>query len=291
MKKVFLSISAMLCTVAVSYAQTGPGPVTTANSSIVGQTGNKQNAEVIQKGTGQMSKIKQATSDNDAYVLQGTKPGLVTISAKNSADIDQLGTKNWAKISQNNWDNTATQKQVGDNNKATIWQDEVAFNWPNLVGGDTATQTQTGNKNEATIDQGTTGNNPIPTVAVFPKMVALTASIPKNPHGLNKATQTQNGDYNKAYTSQGGMNNESMINQDSRGYAATATYRNVANHYQYGEGNKATTTQLGFKNLDNILQEGNMNISVTKQTGTSAGNMNAVSQQGNNNNSSVTQRN
>jgi hypothetical protein len=49
--------------------------------------------------------------------------------------------------------------------------------------------------------------------------------------------------------------------------------------------------QLGFRNLDNILQEGNMNISYTTQTGTTTGNMNAVSQQGNNNNSNVTQNN
>jgi hypothetical protein len=49
--------------------------------------------------------------------------------------------------------------------------------------------------------------------------------------------------------------------------------------------------QLGFRNLDNILQEGNQNMSVTMQTGFTSGNINAVSQQGNNNNSSVTQSN
>jgi hypothetical protein len=53
-------------------------------------------------------------------------------------------------------------------------------------------------------------------------MVALTASIPQNPHGHNVATQTQNGDYNR-HTLVKEVNNESIINQDSKGYAATAT--------------------------------------------------------------------
>jgi hypothetical protein len=61
----------------------------------------------------------------------------------------------------------------------------------------------------------------------------------------------------------------------------------VANHYQYGNSNKATT-QLGFRNLDNILQEGNMNISYTTQTGTTAG-YECGFTTGNNNNSNVTQ--
>jgi hypothetical protein len=45
-----------------------------------------------------MSKIKRRRQIM-MRMLQGTKPGLVTISAKNSADIDQRN-KNWAKISK-----------------------------------------------------------------------------------------------------------------------------------------------------------------------------------------------
>jgi hypothetical protein len=45
-----------------------------------------------------MSQIKQADYDNDAYVFQGVNPAVLNISAKNSADIDQLGKRNWAKI-------------------------------------------------------------------------------------------------------------------------------------------------------------------------------------------------
>jgi hypothetical protein len=65
-----------------------------------------------------------------------------------------------------------------------------------------------------------------------------------------------------AYTSQGGKDNESIIDQNSNGYAASVTDRNVANHYQYGNGN---AKRHNSGNLDNILQEGNM--SVTMQTG------------------------
>jgi hypothetical protein len=59
-----------------------------------------------------MSQIKQRIM-NDAYVFQGVNHVVLNISAKNSADIDQLGKRNWVN-SQNNWDNTATQKQVGN---------------------------------------------------------------------------------------------------------------------------------------------------------------------------------
>jgi hypothetical protein len=289
----------MLLVGSVATAQ-GPGPLTGANSSVVGQTGAEQNAIVNQIGTNQKSTVKQRTKNNDAYVDQGVLPSEIiggagnNKSASNIASIDQMGNDNWAKTSQNNWDNTATQTQVGDRNRATIWQDEVSVPFKpvlDLVGDDTATQTQTGDDNEATIDQGTSGNNPLPMVGTFPLMNALTSAIPFTPHGRNDATQTQEGDFNVAYTSQGGKDNESIIDQSSVGYAASVTDRNVANHYQYGNGNYAKTTQEGFRNLDNILQEGNTNISNTMQTGTSSGNMNSVSQQGNFHNSSVTQSN
>jgi hypothetical protein len=54
MKKVVLSISAMLLVGTASYAQ--PGPVAGANSSLVGQTGTSQSAVVHQIGTSQSSK-------------------------------------------------------------------------------------------------------------------------------------------------------------------------------------------------------------------------------------------
>ena len=294
MKKVILSISAMLFVGAASYAQ--PGPSAGANSSLVGQLGTSQNALVHQIGTAQSSKIKQTVNNNDAFVYQGVNPGQimgsgVNISTKNMADIDQKGNDNRAFISQNNWDNKATQKQVGDRNDATIWQDETGFSYPALKGHDTATQTQTGKDNKATIDQGTSGNNPLPVVGTFPMMNPLSSAVPVNPHGDNVAVQTQTGNFNLAYTSQGGLRNDSKISQNSTSQAASASARNEANHYQYGNDNIAETTQLGFKNRDNILQEGNWNKSYTNQNGFSSGNMNAVSQQGSYNVSNVTQSN
>ena len=294
MKKVILSISAMLFVGFAAYAQ--PGPSATANSSLVGQTGTSQNALVHQIGTAQSSKIKQTINSNKSEVYQGVKPGQIisgglNISAKNMADVDQAGNNNVAFISQNNWDNKATQKQVGDRNDATIWQDETVVSTANLFGHDTATQTQTGKDNKATIDQGTTGNNPLPVIATFPMMNPLGAAVPVSPHGYNKAVQTQKGDFNLAYTSQGGERNDSKIMQNSIGKATSAGARNEANHYQYGKDNLAETTQNGFKNRDNVLQEGTWNKSFTNQNGFSSGNMNAVSQQGSYNVSNVTQSN
>jgi len=199
------------------------------------------------------------------------------------ADIDQRGNNNRAQISQNNWDNEAIQKQVGDRNDATIWQDEVAVATAALLGSDLATQNQTGNDNKATIDQGTSGNEPLPVVGTFTMMNPLTVAIPVPPHGNNNATQTQVGNFNLAYTSQGGLRNISTISQNSTSQSATALNRNVANHYQYGNDNRASSTQIGFKNLDNILQEGNMNTVISMQNGFSSGNIHAVSQQGSGN--------
>lgn len=294
MKRVILSISAMLFVGAASYAQ--PGPVAGANSSMVGQFGTNQNALVQQIGTGQNSKVKQAVNDNDAFVYQGLNPGQilvagVNISAKNMADIDQSGNGNKAFISQNNWDNEAIQKQVGDRNDAMIWQDEIVIATASLMGSDLATQNQTGNNNKATIDQGTSGNDPAPSVGTFTMMNPLTVPTPVPPHGNNDATQTQVGNFNLAYTSQGGLRNISMISQNSTSQSATALNKNEANHYQFGNDNRASSTQIGFKNLDNILQEGNMNSVVSMQNGFSSGNMSAVSQQGNSNMVNVSQSN
>jgi hypothetical protein len=251
---------------------------------------------VQQIGTGQNSKVKQAVNDNDAFVYQGLNPGQILVagvntSASNMADVDQSGNSNRAQISQNNWDNEAIQKQIGDRNDATIWQDEVAVVTGSLFGSDLAIQNQTGNDNKATIDQGTSGNQPLPSVGTFTLMNPLTVAIPVPPHGNNDATQTQVGNFNLAYTSQGGLRNVSMISQNSTSQSATALNKNEANHYQFGNDNRASSTQIGFKNLDNILQEGNMNSVVSMQNGFSSGNMSAVSQQGNGNMLNVSQSN
>jgi hypothetical protein len=84
-------------------------------------------------------------------------------------------------------------------------------------------------------------------VGTFPLMNALGSAVPFTPHGRNEATQTQMAT-TIWHTSQG-KDNESIIDQNSNGYAASVTDRNVANHYQYGNGNYAKTTQLGFEIL------------------------------------------
>ncbi|MFH6997123.1 hypothetical protein ACHRVZ_04265 [Flavobacterium sp. FlaQc-57] len=300
MKKVILSISAMLFVSAFGTAQILPGTIA-PNTSYVNQTGSSQDAFVHQIGTAQSSSVKQMNWDNTSQVFQGVNPGQMTvlgvnISHDNLAEVVQNGEQNIAYISQNNWRNKAYQTQVGNKNDATIWQDETNVSYGlftgNLKGEDKATQKQTGNSNKATIDQGTSGNT-LPTAAVFTGMAALSTSVPASPHGRNDATQTQNGKFGEAYASQGGLDNESNQTQTS-GAFATATSKNVSNHYQFGNDNLATSTQTGYRNIENVLQEGNGNKSYGTQSAASilsTGNASVVIQQGNMNLSNVIQSN
>jgi len=300
MKKVILSISAMLFVGAIGSAQILPGTIA-PNSSYVNQTGSSQDAYVHQIGTAQSSSVMQSDWDNTSQVYQGVYPSQMTIlgvniSHDNLAEVSQDGEQNNAFISQNNWRNKAYQTQVGDKNEATIWQDETNVSYGlftgNLKGEDKATQTQTGKHNKATIDQGTTGNT-LPTAAVFTGMAPLTTAVPASPHGKNKATQTQTGSYGEAYASQGGLSNESNQTQTS-GAFATAASKNVSNHYQFGDNNLANSTQTGYRNIENVLQEGDGNKSYGTQTAASffsTGNVSVVLQQGNVNLSNVIQSN
>lgn len=301
MKKVILSISAMLFVSAIGTAQILPGTIA-PNTSYVNQTGSSQDAYVDQIGTAQSSSIKQSNMHNQSDVYQGVLPGQMTapllgdISHDNLAEVWQNGKDNTAFISQNNWRNKAYQTQVGDNNDATIWQDETVVTYSlltgNLKGEDTATQKQDGKHNKATIDQGTSGNT-LPTAAVFTGMAALTTSVPASPHGKNNATQTQNGNYGEAYASQGGINNESSQTQTG-GFFSNASNKNVSNHFQFGKDNIADSSQTGYRNVENVLQEGNGNRSYSVQTAFSAlstGNESVVIQQGNLNLSNVNQSN
>lgn len=302
MKKMIFSISAMLFVGAVSFAQLGPGPAPAiANSSFVGQSGSYESANVNQIGWNQKSKVIQAGDHNTSQVAQGVNPNQIigsfpylpiNLSFSNSADVSQNGQRNTAYISQNNWKNTAKQIQVGNDNEATIWQDEtqVQIYLPlKLHGQDTANQTQMGNKNKATVDQGTSGNS-LPSASIFTGMAALPAA-PFSPHGYNVATQTQDGNYGIAYASQGGLRNVS--NQTQHGTLAGVGTENVSNHYQYGEDNTSNSTQTGWKNMDNQLQQGNFNTSVVTQSTSlfGPGNGSVVLQQGNFNTSMVMQSN
>jgi hypothetical protein len=279
MKKVIFSISAMLFVGAISYAQ--------PNVSHVNQMGLTQTATVTQRGFDQHSDVTQRNASNVATVHQGLNPNQVNvlgfnISNDNEARVLQDGRRNTAYISQNNWSNSAIQTQMGDDNNATIWQDETMgiFTFPLLnLGHDTAIQTQTGKHNTATIDQGTSGN-PLPTA--FASFSPVFPGAPVLPTGYNTAVQTQVGNWNLAYASQGGYMNNSVQTQVGASYA-TASARNESNHYQYGNRNTAISTQMGFKNLENVLQIGNGNLSTGTQSTFSifsAGNNSLVCQQG-----------
>jgi len=288
MKKAVLSISAMLFVGAISYAQ--------ANMSHVDQTGLTQTATVTQRGFDQHSDVTQRDKSNTSTVDQGLNPSQINVfgynlSNGNVATVLQDGKRNVGYISQNNWGNNAVQTQIGDDNNATIWQDEVGSINPLLnQGHDTTIQTQTGKHNSATIDQGTSGN-PVPTA--FASCSPVFPGAPVLPTGFNVAVQTQVGNWNSAYASQGGLFNNSVQTQIAAGYASSSDY-NESNHYQYGNLNSAISTQMGFKNLENVLQIGNSNVSLGTQSTAgffSAGNNSLVCQQGSGHISIVNQSN
>jgi len=186
------------------------------------------------------------------------------------------GVGNTAFISQSNKNNEAYQTQEGNDNSATIWQDQIAGPPAALNGGDKAWQTQKGKHNTATIDQGTSGNElPLPTplgAFTLAELADLPATVPISPNGSNEATQTQNGDYSVAYTSQGGTGNKSWQTQNST--ALSDADKDTSRHFQYGNSNEATTLQTGIKNTENTLQIGNSNISNVIQNNSAGTNAN-----------------
>mgnify|MGYP003665829047 FL=1 len=277
MKKVVLSISAMLFVGAMSFAQ--------SNMSNVNQVGNLNGSIVNQNGGYNDADVDQIGRSNSSEVYQGIRPSLVN-AMSNSAEVLQRGKSNVAFISQSNQDNEAFQKQIGDNNRATIWQDQVTGAPGATQGSDWAKQVQRGDNNVATVDQGTSGNErpQAPSVFSAAQLASVAAvAVPVSPHKNNKALQTQTGDGNTAYASQGGIGNKSYQTQTSPSGTSVAD-GNVSNHYQYGNRNVATLTQNGTKLLENTMQIGNRNDATISQTGMghqavgfSLGNSNSIS--------------
>ena len=105
MKKVILSISAMLFVGAIGFAQ--------GNTSSVNQVGNSDQGLVTQNGSNTGSLVDQKGDNNKSEVFQGIQPGLYA-AKDNKADVKQDGNGNGAFISQSNHDNEAYQTQKGN---------------------------------------------------------------------------------------------------------------------------------------------------------------------------------
>ncbi|HSD05995.1 hypothetical protein [Flavobacterium sp.] len=286
MKKVVLSISAMLFVGAIGFAQ--------ANTSVASTVGNGNAANVTQHGTWNGSILHQNGDGNTANAYQGVLPN--SYPADHNAAIQlQNGNGNLIQVSQSNKNNFSDQKQFGNSNEAKVWQDQIAASplGNALGGGDKAWQTQTGDHNKATIDQGTTGNErPTPSTSFFEADALAAANlvvVPFGPNGGNEATQTQNNNWNEALSSQGGTANKSYQTQTNTKAGATSADVNLSKHYAYGEGNTATTVQTGFKLKENTLLIGKLNKSTVTQTGNDHSAISFVS--GNSNTHIVTQTN
>ena len=282
MKKVILSVSAMLFVGAMSFAQ--------SNMSSVNQVGVSETAIVNQNGMANQSDVSQLGVSNKSEVYQGINPESYD-AKRNSATVMQEGNSNSGFISQSNRDNEAFQTQNGTRNSATIWQDQVAGGDAALRGSDKATQTQTGRNNIATVDQGTSGNErPVAPSPFTDAQLAAAAGVPVpvSPNFDNEATQTQNGGGNTAYASQGGVKNASVQTQMSPEGTSLAA-GNVSNHYQYGRHNSAITNQDGTKLLDDTMQIGNRNTATITQNG--MGHESVAYSNGTGNSITVTQNN
>jgi hypothetical protein len=90
MKKVILSISAMLFGTTMILAQGAPVSSNAANYSIVTETGNNNSANIMQTG----DKHVQVTQDGQIMVLVGIKTKFVTSQVRTKAVIGSHGDKN-----------------------------------------------------------------------------------------------------------------------------------------------------------------------------------------------------
>jgi hypothetical protein len=237
-----------------------------SNSSTVDQTGNNQNALVIQSGSSNSSDVDQtspAGSVNNATVNQTGNSNTADVDqvqqnsvvGANNATLTQIGNSNngtqtqvgtWtgymnATMLQNGSNNTGTQIQSSYNETATMTQ---------LQDGNTGIQNQSGNYVSAAMTQSGLNNygNQLQSGLNNSMTLSQTGNSNEsyqtqsggtwNPPGGHRAVTTILGDDN--YTSQqqsGTTSNNASIDQTANSSSAEQT--------QTGSYNQATITQLG----------------------------------------------
>jgi hypothetical protein len=290
MKKVILSISAMLFGTAMCLAQsTAPHGATASgfvsHYSSVMSTGNGNDATISQVGTQHQSNVIQDGKNglvlgdgwkNEAWVTQTGLNQVAIIGShgdKNDARIVQKNQFNIAEIDQGvgySEKNSATAMQDGNRNESMQKQ---------RYDRNSALVVQTGWRNEAVQDQSTEVNSAKGSNAVI-----------RQDGGRNRAVQTQKGEKNDARTVQTGMFNDSNTIQTGD--------KNSDITNQFGDYNKALTIQTGIMNEAITRQNGDLNMSDITQTGDknfarvrqfSNSNISTITQLGNNNGANVFQ--
>jgi len=280
MKKLFISIVAVLFAVSMTYAQ---------STTFVTQSGNYNTANVNQD----LSNPNAPLRTSSIYATQS--------GSYNLLNADQLGSANYINLNQSGYSNTANMNQLtlnatsyGYTNNADITQggnyNSASLTQKQDPGTDYSTNTvhanQSGNHNSYTLGQG------IPT----------NAGTMFQP--INNQFLTQSGDYNSASLSQGGQTQYSEINQTStangnyaqltqRGESGMSSSWDKSYSWQSGSNNNVMIDQVGSPSggeFGTTYQDGNYNHTGVTQNSWSLQNVTS-DQHGNHNSLDVNQNN
>lgn len=245
------------------------------NSFVVqhfGSTGSLNQANVLQVGIGNFSRIDQTASENTAMVIQQDALGATSMIAQGStgnlATVTQSdGPGNSSTVSQGSVsgtniggdDSIAVVVQSGSGNQSAVFQTPIASGLDNR-----ADILQAGTANNQTVFQGAIGN--------VTTLVQTGGSDNESYIDQGYVSGTEiGGDNNRADLEQDGSNNTNSILQNFN----LAGSDNEADVLQVGVGNTSSVNQNGSFNIAGVSQ---YNGSVSQLTQTGDGNMATVTQ-------------
>ncbi|MFT5964650.1 MAG: hypothetical protein ACI9L6_001396 [Flavobacterium sp.] len=251
MKKVILSVAAMLLVSALAVAQSNVSTVTQAglnNSSEWSQVGNLNVITVMQESLND--------GNNEANVEQVGVTNVGSIKQWGDghfADQTQtVGDGNYAEIYQDRSSNSSTQSQIGSNNVALSGQNGYEpLALQGTGGNNISTQIQKGDDNTSYVAQGTASEFfdvvPAPSYGS-----SNSASLSQDGFYNFAAVGQINGNNNTAELSQVGGENTSSIGQGLGDY-------NFAKSTQTGDGHTNTLIQRGSGNAFTVMQSNALN--------------------------------
>ncbi|SNR84349.1 hypothetical protein [Lutibacter flavus] len=260
------------------------------NVSDVHQTGNMNDANVLQSGTGNYSQVEQDGS-NGFFGGYNNIADIYQSGSSNTSFVKQLGDNNAGVVIQMGAGNYADQiVGVGfaENNDAYVYQKGR---------GNASHQEQYYDNNEARVSQtGRRGyNNAIQAQnSGADGADGSFASIDQNGF-RNNANQTQIGSLNYAVTEQDGRGNKSSETQNAGSYApGLFASTNISYVSQMGRGNSNCLTQTeggtGW-NYNWVSQSGGFNKATVNQSAVTTGNYSFIDQMGRGNNACIEQVN
>lgn len=287
------------------------------NTSIITQTGGKNEAGVTQTGLYATSTILQSSvntakatvtqngDQQDSYIDQGGDANEATVTQSDvsgESDVLQYGKNGRATVTQSGTDQKSVVNQASTSSyaSATVVQGGGHDNDSNVSQKGTyekAGVTQTGSQNKSIVEQNAVGTS-----------AAMVEATVKQLGDSNYSKITQAGSPTFARVTQNGNENDSTVGQSGTGGKVTVTQTQVGNafgtRYRFNDGTDGTATstgadavranfskvsQAGSKNEVKVEQSGELNRSNAEQTGTATEASIDVKQSGIFNNSSVKQ--